>query len=84
MASVANLENKQTSNKAYRETKYYSQKIESISMNFYPKTVSAILLLGFSSRTDQRFWQLFWGTTELLKNSRKVTSRKKILKTFSV
>jgi len=42
MASTANLENKQTSNKAYRKIKYYPKKIESIFMNSYPKTVSAM------------------------------------------
>ena len=42
MASTANLENKQSPNKACRKIKYYPKKNESISVNVNPNTASAI------------------------------------------
>ena len=57
MASAANLENKQTSNQAYRKTKCYPKKLK---VCLWTSILKLYLQYSyFSSRTDQRFWQLF-------------------------
>ena len=59
MASAANLENKQTSNKAYRKTKYHPKKLKVYLWTSILKLYLQYSYWVFLRVPDQRFWQLF-------------------------